>query len=170
MKSYIERVMEEHPNWPRRVWHGEYIGVLSGAAPLGGGEYAALYRFPGGECHAFGAPAVRTPPTEEDGAIKCGCCGGGLLRDKYGKLPDLCPACHEGVDWSAWEESGALKPGDKVVMNGNYHVSEENRGKVWRVRSEPWLCCGTLVVLLEGKSGGYSVDGLDLVKEAGEIE
>lgn len=35
-----------------------------------------------------------------------------------------------------------LKPGDKVVMNDHYHVSEENRGKVWMVRSEPWVCCG----------------------------
>lgn len=45
-----------------------------------------------------------------------------------------------------------LKPGDKVVMNDHYHVSEENRGKVWTVRSEPWNCCGTMVVKLEGKA------------------
>ena len=45
-----------------------------------------------------------------------------------------------------------LKPGDKVVMNDLYYVSEENRGKVWTVRSEPWVCCGTLVVKLEGKA------------------
>lgn len=57
-----------------------------------------------------------------------------------------------------------LKPGDKVVMNDRYHVSEENRGKVWTVRSEAWVCCGTLVVKLEGKSGGYAVDGLDKVE------
>lgn len=57
-----------------------------------------------------------------------------------------------------------MKPGDKVVMNDNYLVSEANRGKVWTVRSEPWNCCGTMVVKLEGKSGGYAVDGLDLVR------
>lgn len=57
-----------------------------------------------------------------------------------------------------------LKPGDKVVMNDHYHVSEENRGKIWTVRSDPWVCCGTLVVKLEGKAGGYAVDGLDLVE------
>ena len=57
-----------------------------------------------------------------------------------------------------------LKPGDKVIMNDHYHVCEENRGKVWTVRSEPWDCCGTLVVKLEGKAGGYAVDGLDKVK------
>lgn len=58
-----------------------------------------------------------------------------------------------------------LKPGDKVVMNKNYHVSEANKGKVWTVRTEPWMCCGSLVVGLVGKSGGYAVDGLDLVEE-----
>lgn len=58
-----------------------------------------------------------------------------------------------------------LKPGDKVVMNNNYIVSEKNRGKVFVVRSEPWMCCGTLIVSLVGMSGGYAVDGLTLVQE-----
>ena len=58
-----------------------------------------------------------------------------------------------------------VKLGDKVAMNDHYHVSEENRGKVWMVRSEPWVCCGTLVVKLEGKAGGYAVDGLDKVED-----
>ena len=58
-----------------------------------------------------------------------------------------------------------MKIGDKVVMNCKYHVSEENKGKVWIVRSAPWNCCGTLVVLLESKSGAYAVDGLDIVEE-----
>lgn len=31
-----------------------------------------------------------------------------------------------------------LKPGDKVMMNDRYRVSEQNKGKVWTVRSEPW--------------------------------
>lgn len=57
-----------------------------------------------------------------------------------------------------------LKPGDKVTMNSRYYVRKENRGKVWTVMSEPWDCCGTLVVKLEGKAGGYAVDGLDLVE------
>lgn len=58
-----------------------------------------------------------------------------------------------------------LKVGDKVVMNDKYSVSEENKGKVWEVRSEPWDCCGTMVVLLKGKSGGYAVDGLTKVEQ-----
>lgn len=58
-----------------------------------------------------------------------------------------------------------MKIGDKVVMNNKYIVSDENRGKVWTVRSDPWICCGTPVVLLEGKSGGYAVDGLDIMGE-----
>ena len=56
-----------------------------------------------------------------------------------------------------------IKIGDKVVMNSNYAVNEENKGRIWTVRSEPWEGCGTIVVLLEGKSGGYAVDGLDVV-------
>lgn len=58
-----------------------------------------------------------------------------------------------------------MKIGDKVVMNNKYYVNEKNKGKVWTVRSEPWECCGTLVVLLEGKSGNYAVDGLNIVEE-----
>lgn len=57
-----------------------------------------------------------------------------------------------------------LKPGDKVTMNDRYYVSEENRGKAWKVMSDPWVCCGTLVVKLDGKAGGYAVDGLDLME------
>ncbi|MCI8378669.1 MAG: hypothetical protein HFH72_09145 [Lachnospiraceae bacterium] len=57
-----------------------------------------------------------------------------------------------------------LKVGDKVDMNDKYRVSEENKEKVWTVRSEPWDCCGTMVVLLKGKSGGYAVDGLTKVE------
>lgn len=59
-----------------------------------------------------------------------------------------------------------MKIGDKVVMNDKYYVNEKNKGKIWTVRSEPWECCGTLVVLLDGKSGGYAIDGLDIVEEA----
>lgn len=59
-----------------------------------------------------------------------------------------------------------MKNGDKVIMNDNYHVSEENKKRIWTVCSEPWNCCGTLVVKLEGKAGGYAVDGLDVIEEA----
>lgn len=61
-----------------------------------------------------------------------------------------------------------MKIGDKVTMNNKYYVSEHNKSKVWTVRSEPWKCCGTLVVLLEGKSGGYAVDGLDICRNSNE--
>lgn len=61
-----------------------------------------------------------------------------------------------------------FKPGDKVVMNDNYHVSDANKGRVWVVCSEPWMCCGVKVVLLIGKAGGYAVDGLDLVEKGSD--
>lgn len=57
-----------------------------------------------------------------------------------------------------------LKPGDKVIMNNKYHVSEAKRGRVWTVTSDPWMCSGTLVIKLGGLSGGYAVDGLDKVE------
>ena len=58
-----------------------------------------------------------------------------------------------------------LKPGMKVKMNSKYHVPAESKDKIWVVRSEPWNLCGTEVVLLEGKVGGYAVDGLDIVED-----
>lgn len=61
-----------------------------------------------------------------------------------------------------------LKPGDKVVMNNHYWVSEKNEGKIWVVSSSPWNLCGTDVVLLEEYRGGYAVDGLDLVEATDE--
>lgn len=57
-----------------------------------------------------------------------------------------------------------FKIGDKVVMNDNYYVSAENKGKVWIIRSEPWNLCGTEVILLEGKAGGYALNGLSPAK------
>ena len=59
-----------------------------------------------------------------------------------------------------------FKPGDKVRMNDKYFVTWANKKKIWTVRTGPWMCCGTTVVLLDGKSGGYAVDGLDLVEAA----
>lgn len=51
-----------------------------------------------------------------------------------------------------------------MVMNDKYYVSPERKGNVWRVVSESWMVCGTEVVKLEGVSGCYAVDGLELVR------
>lgn len=56
------------------------------------------------------------------------------------------------------------KIGDIVVMNDSYKVAEKNKGKEFEVISEPWNLCGTMVVKLKGYSGGYALDGLDLVR------
>lgn len=58
-----------------------------------------------------------------------------------------------------------FKNGDKVKKNSKYFVKEADRDKVYTVRSAPWMCCGTLVIKLEGVAGGYAVDGLDLVEK-----
>lgn len=54
--------------------------------------------------------------------------------------------------------------GDKVVMNDKYHVSDANKGNIFTVSSDPWDCCGTMIVKLEGVRGGYAVDGLTVVE------
>lgn len=56
-----------------------------------------------------------------------------------------------------------IKIGDKVKMNGKYYVSEQNKRKVFTVKSEPQEVCGTLSVWLEGYKGCYAVDGLKKV-------
>lgn len=98
--NYIESIMARYPRWPRRIRHGEYIGVLSGVQPLLDGDAAPLYRFPGGECVGDLHNVVRTKPADDGGLFRCGCCGAEILCDAYGDMPDLCPVCHEGIDWS----------------------------------------------------------------------
>lgn len=61
-----------------------------------------------------------------------------------------------------------LKIGDKVKMNEKYHVSEQNKGRVFTVKTEPREVCGTLSVWLDGfpaYKGCYAVDGLDKVSD-----
>lgn len=58
-----------------------------------------------------------------------------------------------------------IKKGSKVKMNDKYRVSEKNKDKVFTVASEPWNLCGTMVVKLEGISGGYALDGLEEVQD-----
>ena len=54
--------------------------------------------------------------------------------------------------------------GDVVVMNDKYYVSNENKGKEFKITSEPWNLCGSMVVKLEGYRGGYALDGLNKVR------
>jgi hypothetical protein len=58
-----------------------------------------------------------------------------------------------------------MKIGTKVKMV-NCYEARKNPNKIWTTRSEPWeLGHGQKVVLLEGKTGGFSVDCLEEVKE-----
>lgn len=56
-----------------------------------------------------------------------------------------------------------LKVGDKVKMNEKYRVSDENKEKVFVVKSGPQEVCGTECVWLDGYRGCYATDGLDKV-------
>ena len=60
-------------------------------------------------------------------------------------------------------KKSGLKPGDRVVMVSCCEA-EKNPDKVWTVRSEPWECCGSEIVLLEGKSGGFDTSRLKKVE------
>lgn len=93
----------------------------------------------------------------------CLACATGRKISTYanwtGRTPTWCPLGRE------IEIESPLKLGDKVTMNSRYYVSEENRGKIWTVASDPWNLCGTMMVKLEGRHGGYAIDGLDLVED-----
>ncbi len=58
----------------------------------------------------------------------------------------------------------SLKPGDKVVMVKCLEA-ETYLDKIWTVTSEPWNLCGTEVVLLEGKCGGFATKFLKKVRK-----
>ena len=55
--------------------------------------------------------------------------------------------------------------GTKVRMV-NCLEAERYKDKIWTTRSEPWMLCGSEVVLLEGKSGGFATEFLEIVEEA----
>lgn len=56
-----------------------------------------------------------------------------------------------------------IQPGDKVVMNNKYYVSEKNKGREFTVTAGPQEVCGTICVWLEGYRGCYAADGLTVV-------
>lgn len=53
-----------------------------------------------------------------------------------------------------------IKIGAKVRMV-NCMEAEKYGDKVWEIRSEPWQCCGSTIVLLKGKSGGFDISCLE---------
>lgn len=52
--------------------------------------------------------------------------------------------------------------GNRVRMV-NCREAKIYKGKTWEVRSEPWKCGDTIVVLLKGKSGGFDVRCLEQI-------
>lgn len=62
-----------------------------------------------------------------------------------------------------------MKIGTKVKMV-NCVEAERYPNIIWEIRSEPWMCCGTEVVLLKGRSGGFATDYLEVIDEVPEVE
>lgn len=62
-------------------------------------------------------------------------------------------------------ENVTMKIGTKVKM---INCAEANHPKykdrIWKTRSNPWRLCGSMVVLLEGFSGGFSIECLEVVE------
>ncbi len=56
-----------------------------------------------------------------------------------------------------------LTVGDKVMMNDNYDVPGECKGKEYVVTAGPQEVCGTTCVWLDGYKGCYAEDGLSKV-------
>lgn len=52
------------------------------------------------------------------------------------------------------------KPGDRVIMNGNYFVHPGYRDRIWTVASDPFTLGGSVVVKLRDYHGPYASDGL----------
>ena len=55
-----------------------------------------------------------------------------------------------------------LKLGEKVKMV-NCAEALKYKDKAWEIRSESWDLCGTEVILLVGKSGGFDTSKLERV-------
>lgn len=58
----------------------------------------------------------------------------------------------------------SITPGTKVTMTGDEGRFPENQ-KEWIVTAGPQWMCGSLVVWLEGYSGAYSCEYLEIIKE-----
>jgi len=62
-------------------------------------------------------------------------------------------------------KSSGFKTGDRVMIINCYEASmEENKNKIWLVTTEPWDVCGSEVVKLEGKRGGFATKCLRKVE------
>jgi len=56
-----------------------------------------------------------------------------------------------------------MKIGTKVKMVKCLEA-EKYKDRIWITKSEPWKVGSSLVVLLEGYSGGFAVEFLEIVK------
>lgn len=55
--------------------------------------------------------------------------------------------------------------GTKVRMINCFEATKY-KGQEWITRSEPWKACGSLLVLLEGRTGGFDTSCLEVVVDA----
>lgn len=57
----------------------------------------------------------------------------------------------------------SIEKGDLVIMNGKYSIPIQYQGKLFTVSSDIKEVCGTASVWLDGYTGCYAADGLDVI-------
>lgn len=57
----------------------------------------------------------------------------------------------------------SIEKGDLVIMNGKYSIPIQYQGKLFTVSSDIQEVCGTASVWLDGYTGCYAADGLDVI-------
>lgn len=57
-----------------------------------------------------------------------------------------------------------LNKGDKVIMTNCIEAKKHDK-KVWTCISDEFQMCGSTMIMLEGKSGGFDVECLKKVTE-----
>lgn len=66
------------------------------------------------------------------------------------------------------KEKCLLRPGDTVVMVDCLEA-EKYKGRLWTIDSMPWLCCGNILIKLEGYTGGFDASCLQKVAPIKEV-
>ena len=61
------------------------------------------------------------------------------------------------------KRNNLIEKGDFVMMNGKYRVPIQHQGKLFKVSSDVQEVCGTESVWLDGYTGCYAADGLDVI-------
>lgn len=83
---------------------------------------------------------------------KCGCIDKNNFFDACNT--DLCVGCVSKI----------YGIGKKVVMV-NCPEADRHKGHIWEIRTDPWTVCGSVVVALKSRAGGFDISFLKPYEE-----